>query len=215
MAIDMNEMGETSIVARELAWLELALDPDNLKECCHYVLVDELNGKRIMIATDTFRFHIAGKSAVCFPLGYLPRGEDCYEPEGNYGPYKRILRTITGAKITMNRALLEQYLTKCLALLQKNDEKKQVKFTFTPNKAILSVYSQVKGVVTFELPCSNDIRPETLRINCKWLLEAITGSDSTNVVIQQNSAKDGAVLVTMSDNRAAIIAAIEPILIIK
>lgn len=203
MAVDVSEISKESALKRELAWLELALDMHHPNEWCKYIVVEELFGNRVMVATNRQRLHIGTQWAHVFPVGFLPHPDSSYTPGNRYFPYERAIQDCTGAKVVVNRALLEQHLTKLLKAAPKSDTDKLIKISFNENSMNLVVYNALHGWVRLNMPCSMKGKPKPMRINAKYMLDAIAGSEAANVSIQQDKSDHKAICVSPGSGRAA------------
>lgn len=204
MAIQLDELGQESALTKDMTWLELALSPNDPDERKHFVYVDEMNGKRIMVATNRDRLHLCTKYAMCFDLGYVPRdGKDWYEPDQDFFKYQPTLKQCTGTKVIFATELLQKMLDKMVRAM--GNDHKEVIMKFDPNRVTLSAFSVAKGHITVTLPCSTSERPYTMRIDGRYLLDAITGSELKNITIQQTPEENGAVCVYPGSERVAFI----------
>lgn len=202
--IQLSDLGQESALSRDLAWLELALAPNDPDERKHFVYVDEHNGKRIMVASNRDRLHLSTQYAMCFPLGYVPReGKDWYAPDEKYFNYKPTLKHCTGAKAVFARELLTRTVQQFVKAM--GQDHREMIMRFDPNRATLSAFSVLKGHVSVTIPCSIKERPETMRIDARYLLDAITGSDAQHIMLQQTPEPNGAVCVYPGNERVAFI----------
>jgi len=203
MAVNIEDVNQTSELSRELCWLESALDMHHPNEWCKYLLCEELFGKRVIVATNRQRLHIGTQWAHVFPVGFLPHPDSSYTPGNRYFPYETAIQNCTGAKIIVNRALLEQHLTKLLKAAPKSDTDKLIKLSFDENSMNLVVYNALHGWVRLNMPCSMKGKPKPMRLNARYLLDAIAGSEVANVSIQQDKSDHKAICVSPGLGRVA------------